>query len=135
MHKLTVPLVVFSLHLVVPITSYAQGVVPCGNQGQPSCDLCHVVVLVQNVSDLLVAIMTSVFVIALIVGGIWLNASTGSASMIGGVKKTLRSVVVGFIVVLAGWIIVDLFVALLVGGGSQTGAGSWQALSCMNTLP
>jgi len=95
--------------LLLPLVSQA-GLVPCGGEGQPACQLCHLFVLLDNVIDFfLIKIVLPVATLTIVIGGIMFFTSAGNPTKIGQAKSILTSVVIGLVIIFAAWLILGLF--------------------------
>jgi len=90
------------------------GIVPCGRPGTPDCQLCHFFVLAKNIitgSLQAVAILASLFVV---IGGILILTSGGSPEPMTKGKKAILFAVIGVVVALVAWVIINTVIGLLV---------------------
>ena len=96
---------------------YTDGILkglPCDT---PIRDLNTVLVFVRNiVSDFLLPIVGTVFVIMLIVGGILYISSAGNQQRVDSAKKTLTAAIIGLLIVTLAYAIIAIF-ANMIGGG------------------
>lgn len=116
----------------LPSLTYAQsGLVPCGGPSQSSCQFCHFVTLTQNIFLWLVEVMTIIYILVLVVSGIWMALSTGDVGTLSTIKKWIRRTTVGFIILLAAWTFTDLAVKFLVGSGAYAKTGPWSTVACV----
>lgn len=133
---------------VLPMTAQAlelRPLVPCGisekaTPGLPAsyykpCSICHVTILLDNIIDFLiyyVAIPGAGIMIA--VGGFMILIGAGSESRVGAGKKMITNAVIGLIIVLGGWLIVDTGIKVLTGDRSAENfvgtLGPWNAPKC-----
>lgn len=117
--------------LVTPIIAAAAGLVPCGGSGEPACQACYVVTLMNNVIGWLVTVLTVVVAIVFVVSGLKLVTSAGNTSVMEAAKKTISNTFIGFVIVLSAWLLVDFGMkALLNGGVGNVGAGPWNSIQC-----
>lgn len=125
--------------LVTPLLASAAGLVPCGGPSEPTCNTCHVAELLNNVLAWLVGILSIVFTIIFVVSGIRLVISAGSVSEKEAAKKMIMNAFIGFVIVLAGWLLVDLGMkALLTGGAGEINSpapGPWNTIQCSTQTP
>lgn len=115
------------LLFLVPIFSYAAGLVPCGGTGEEACQSCHVLELIDKVVDWLVAILTIITAIIIVFSGLRLVTSFGNASAMQQAKSLINNCIVGFIIVLAGWLLIDLVMKSLLNDQAY---GVWNELQC-----
>jgi hypothetical protein len=142
------------LIFLFPLTAGAQGtcnfppckggLVPCGRQcDDPDteiceacpCTICHFFVLVKRVIDFLVKnIIFPVLVIVVAIGGTILLTSAGNEAKVKEGKSILTSAVIGMVLALAGWLIVNTLVFFLTGeqkGGVATiFTQPWNKIDC-----
>lgn len=120
--------------------SVGGGLVPCGNSGSP-CTLCHLFLLVKNVSDWIFRAMTYIAFAVLVAMGILYIVSAGSTQLIGMAKKGIWASLIGFTVVLLGWVAINVFLMVLADGTLASGTatfsiktnGSWFEFNCDTT--
>lgn len=104
----------FIIAILVPASALAQGLVPCGNAGQPSCTLCHLYVLAKNVIDFgLFDLALPIAVIMLLIGGIILLTSMGSPEKLTRGKAILVNTLIGLVIAFAAWIIIATLLGTL----------------------
>jgi hypothetical protein len=127
--------VLFVLFLIsiflAPVAAQA-GLVPCGGEGQDRCTLCHLVVGIQGLLDYGRKIMTYVALAMIGVGGIMYTVSAGNEALMTQAKGLLGKVLVGFVIILGAWIIVNYSLILLSANGNLgvQNAGSWSEFKC-----
>lgn len=83
------------------------GLVPCGSPGQEPCTTEHVVAFANNVITWLISILGVIAVIALIITGFKLVVSAGNPSAWSAAKEMFTNIVIGIIIILAAWLVVD----------------------------
>ncbi|MBZ9578270.1 TrbC/VirB2 family protein [Patescibacteria group bacterium] len=114
------------------------GLVPCGrlvddpgtalDESAP-CTLCHILVLFKRVVDYVtVNIIFPLAVLMFVISGIMLLTATGDPEKIRGGKKLLKATVIGLVIVLAAWLIVNTIVVFLTPAGSPF--QSWHTINC-----
>lgn len=105
--------------LVVPSAESA-GLVTCSG---PDCNLCSFVTMVNNLVAWLVGFLTLAAVLAIVYAGFKLVVSGGDEGAMTDAKKMLTNIVIGFVIVLSAWLIVDTLMKALVAPG--VGFGVW----------
>jgi len=116
--------------LNIPMFVYAQqGLVPCGRAGQADCQTCHVVQLVSGVNAWLVGILSIVAAILFVIAGFRLVTSNGNSSVLQDAKNMIINAAIGFVIVLAAWLLLDLFMKSLLSDTEQ-GLGPWNEIAC-----
>jgi hypothetical protein len=123
------------------------GIVPCGrscdNPATPDdetkiCTLCHLLILIQNITNWILMVMTYIAFAVLVAMGILYIVSTGKPQLIGMAKNGIWAALVGFAIVLLGWVAINVILMVLADGtlGSDTASfsiktnGSWFTYSC-----
>jgi len=120
-----IPLLTLTLFLLAPETVSAQLVplvplVQCDGV-KVECDLCAFVQMFDRIEKWLVAILTLVAVMLMVYAGFKMVSSTGNPSAVQEAKKLLVNVLIGFVIVLAAWVIVDTLLKALMGDTAQVG--------------
>lgn len=122
--------VVLSLLLLTPWLVSAQGFVTCVGR---ECNLCHLISTGQNLLNWLVAILTVVAVMVLVYAGYRLVSSGGNTEVRDLAKQILINVIVGYIIVLAAWLLVDTGMRMLLNQaifGPSGSFGPWNRVEC-----
>jgi len=114
--------------VALPQFVFAAGLVPCGGPNEPSCQFCHVAQLLSNINTWLVQILSILLPIILVVGGLILVTSVGNVQRKGLVRKIIANAIVGFIIVVAAWFIVDFVLKALVTTPQLS--GPWNSIQC-----
>jgi hypothetical protein len=103
----------------LPILASAAGLVPCGGRGEPECGLEHLIGLGNNIITFLIGLATLVAVILLAIGGFKLVISQGNPGAMEDAKKRIWNVLIGFLIILLAWLVVETILTLLTGGGFE----------------
>jgi|AntRauTorcE11898_2_1112593.scaffolds.fasta_scaffold09650_3 hypothetical protein len=120
--------------LNIPVVVFAQetkGLVPCGRDGQAECQTCHVVQLVSGVNAWLVGILSIAAAIMFMIAGFKLVTANGNPGVLQDAKGMIVNVAIGFVIVLAAWLLLDLFMKSLLSDSEQ-GLGPWSQISCVD---
>lgn len=130
MQKFLVALGVMAYLFVVPISVGASGLVPaCGGAGEPGCQACYVVELVNNVVTWLVMILGVIAAILIVVSGVRLVVSGGNVGAMEEAKRSMTNLIIGYLIVLSAWLALDYGLkVLLIGDGAF---GVWNEVSCV----
>lgn len=109
---------ILTLLLSLPILVLAQdsGLVPCG-YGNNLCDTSDVADFVNGLISYLITMLGIIAVIVLVVVGIQLVTSAGNESAWKAAKERFTNVVIGIVIILAAWLIVDTIMRALTGSG------------------
>ena len=90
----------------------AAGLVPCGEKGNP-CNACHAMGMVNNLISYLFTIITFLAVMVIMYAGVKLVTSQGNASEWEEAKGMMTNMIVGFVIVLSAWLVVDTLMKML----------------------
>ncbi len=126
------------LSLLVLFSAYTQvayaGLVNCGgtsNGGFRECGLCDLVTVAMNVLDFLVTTTAVLATLLFINAGILYLFSGGEPGKIARAHKIFTSTLIGFVIVLAAWLIIDLLMAwFFTGDLSKAFVGDWNTVLC-----
>ncbi len=121
----------FFIFLFIPFLTYA-GLVPCGGEGQPECEICHLFVLLQNVINFilwqvlpyLIPLMIIAAGVVMIVAYVDLNKGP---EWIKRSREILKNIAIGIVLVYASWIIVNVFFQIIgvIGWQGLEAGGEW----------
>jgi hypothetical protein len=109
--------------------SWPGPLVPCGrsDQNEP-CTVCHAGELAKNLFDLIIKyLMPVAAVIALMVGGFFFFFGGANESALKTGKTIIRNTLIGVLIVLAAWLVVNTLVHALF---PQNVANSWYKFQC-----
>ncbi len=114
-----------------------QGLVPCGrNTGTDAerapCTLCHFVIGFQRLIQYGLYMVTTVALAGIFIAGVMYIISSGQENMITMAKRFLTASLIGFTVVLGGWLIVNvtLWIVSAKGNLGVERAESWWQFKC-----
>ena len=116
-------IVIFSL----PTLTFAAGVVPCGGTNEPVCQACHIVQLGQKLLEWFIGIMASVIALIFAIGGMKMVMSGGSEG-VSEAKSMMTNSVIGFIILLSSYLVVDTLMKLFV---DESKFGTWNEIQCV----
>lgn len=115
--------------------------VPCGRStndpGTPNidetnqCTLCHLFLMSKNVFDLIFSLVIVAAILFITIGGVVYIVSTGNSNLVAMAKNIIKKTLIGFTLMLAGWLLVyTLLTFLSTGDMVGKGTGSWFEFSC-----
>lgn len=117
----------FTLLLVNPSQSLAAGLVPCGGPGEDPCQTCHVIELTNNVFNWAAINLGILFVILIVVLGLYLVTASGSDAKTK-VRRLISNIIVGYMIFLGVWFIVSFFLRLMADDETY---GMWDKIQCV----
>lgn len=109
--------------VLFPAISLAQGTdpeygfVPCGNKGQEACTTEDAVTFANNMISWLITMLGVIAVIAFVYTGFKLLTSGGSTGEWSKAKSMFTNIVIGIIIILAAWLVVDTIMRALTDRG------------------
>lgn len=138
MKKFTIRYVVASLlyfaafFIFTPTTSQAAGLVPCGGRGESPCTLCHFVVGMQGLIKWGMGVAIIAGIAAITIAGAMYVVSAGNTGMIDKAKSAMKNVVIGLVVMVSAWLIINYGMLLL---GAKSGlVGTWYKFDATCTV-
>ena len=139
---------ILALFLATPLYIYAQsvgaeGLVPCGAVSSSNysllnpnyylqataCNFCYLAKLIQNVVNFLVMVTIPISVAMFAWAGILFFTATGDPKRINRARSIFRSVLIGFIITITGWLVVQVVLQSITRGDFYT-ANNWVNLNC-----
>ncbi|MCF7815552.1 MAG: pilin [Candidatus Pacebacteria bacterium] len=129
--KRTLLVVFLALLISVPALTFAgEGIVPCDG---PDCQACDFVELGQKLISWFIGIMATIIALMFAFGGMKMVMSGGSTEAISQARTTMTNSVVGFVILLSGYLIVDTALKLLLNEGALL--GPWNEIQCVPGIP
>ena len=109
------PIWIFSIGILVRAqVANPQGLVTCGNPGQPDCTWGALMALVQTVFTFaLKYIAIPVAVIMILFGGITMATSAGNEGKFKKGREIITATFIGLVIVFAAWLIINTVVNFL----------------------
>jgi len=127
----TVILVFFFLSLAGQILAICEGsLVPCGGTSQPTCQFCHIFVLINNIiSFILTCLAPIVAGLMLVIGGLYLLAAGPSPEKVSQAKSIITAAVIGIVIIFVAWVFLNTFLDAI-GVAEWTGLKTWWEIKC-----
>ncbi len=101
----------------LPIVVSAAGLVPCGGPGEAACNTDFVVSFVSGLINFLISMLGVIAMIVLVYAGFRMVVSMGNEAEWTKAKSLFTNVIIGIILILAAWLIVDTIMRVLTGEG------------------
>jgi hypothetical protein len=114
---------------------FSGGIVPqeCrGSSTVANCDLCSLAQMGQNLANFFLGVTIPAAALLFAWAGILYFSSRGNPGQIEQAHKVFRSVVIGFVIALSAWVLVNTVMNMLIQGGDLK-SWSWSTLSCTDT--
>ena len=127
------------LFLFIPQVIFGQetspGLVTCtGAGGDNPCDFCDFVAMVNGIIQWSFGILATIAVLGLVIAGFRLVTSAGNPDAMSAAKNMFSNVIIGFVIVLSAWLIVDTLIKTLVGEDSEFGIwNEFSTADCENS--
>jgi hypothetical protein len=118
--------ILFLLLLTPGVTLAA--LVPCSG---PDCNVCSLVALGQHILTFLIEIGVAIAAIGFAVAGYYMVTSGGDPGQVTKARTIFTNVLIGFIILLAAWLIVDTVMKMLVDNQKL---GPWNELICASSV-
>lgn len=132
MKTLLIGLVLGMSLFALPAATYAAGsLIPCGGAGadQHPCQACDVVTLANNVIAWLVGFLSAIAVLIIVYAGIKLVTAGGNRHAMEEAKGMMTNLIIGYLIVLGGWLVMDYIMKALVNDDASF--GPWNTISCV----
>jgi len=102
--------------ILVPDTTYAQagGLVPCNG---PECNLCHLAQLAEKVINFIVQISFVIAALLFAYAGFLYFTAGSDPGKVSSAHKILTDTIVGIIIILTAWLVVNVILTVLTGKG------------------
>jgi hypothetical protein len=128
--KMNILIVLVLVSLVWVEPTFAAGLVPdCEGA---SCGSCHLVQLGNNVLKWLIGVLFVVFAILIAVGGFEMVTSGGNPAAKTSAKSKITNALIGILILLAGWLLVDTLIrGLLSDGSGKIDGRFWYEVECV----
>lgn len=122
----------FALSAAMPAYGFTGPIVPCGGSGQAPCTFCDLGVLVVNLTKFMMEnVVIPAAALLIVSGGILILISGPSEDRLKLGKDIITKTIVGAVIVLLAWLMVDTAIKVLTVGGRQFKgvAGPWNELT------
>jgi len=136
-------LIIFSLSLLmfgsqsVFAATPPHGIASLAGCSGTDCSACNVVYMANGGINWLIGITFIIFAVIMVIAGIGLVTSGGNQSALDAAKSKFTNAIIGLIIILSAWLIVDTIMRGLVGnegkldnGGEMSGWLFWSQVEC-----
>ncbi len=108
----------------------AAGLVPCGGSTEPACSWCSLMQLFKNIIDFMLYLIFPLAAVMIVVGGFNIMTAAGSPAKISKGREIITAAVVGLLIALFSYFIIDTIVKVIAVGWENAGLGPWNQLNC-----
>lgn len=98
--------------------------------GEPSCSLCDLLTLIDNVVKFTTQIAVLLVVIFIIWGAFLILTSAGDTKRVASGRKIITGTVVGLIIILGAWIIISTTFLVITGSYEGIMPMPWYRITC-----
>jgi hypothetical protein len=120
------PMTMISVDGLSVLSADAAGLVPCDGSAENPCNACAFTLMANNLIQFLFTLLTLGAVLMIVYAGFQMVVSQGDPGAWSKAKGMLTSIIIGFIIILSAWLVVDTVIKTLVD--SSTGLGMWNQL-------
>jgi hypothetical protein len=114
--------------LSFPFLAFAQqGLVPCSGE---DCTVCHLWQMFDNIVKFLVQISFAAGALGVAVGGFFIMTAGGSENRIRQGREILKTVIVGILIVLLSWVVLNTLFQILAKGIQGWDPRFWYEIRC-----
>lgn len=110
--KIAILPVIIGAVTLFPMPAFAAIVPECA-LASGGCQICDIFALLGNVAEFILTVMSSVVVLAIIIGGIYWLVSFGNAERVDRGKQIITAAFIGMAFVLGGYLLVNVTLATL----------------------
>ena len=125
----------FFAFLIVPDVTMAQtapgGVVTCNGT---DCSACNLVQMINTIIGYLFGAVGLIFAVIMMKAGFGLVTSGGNTAALSAAKSHFQNALIGLLIVMAAWLVVDIIMRSLMKGGTGDieGWGPWSEVRCQD---
>jgi len=115
-----------------PFAPEAQAqIVQCGGRAQAACTFCDFFVLIYNVIQFALFTLGPVLVALMImIGGFYILTGAGNPAQVQKGKNTVTWAILGYVLMMASWMIVNTIFVVIDLNVSWSGLGKWYEINC-----
>ncbi|NCN94766.1 hypothetical protein GW888_00865 [Candidatus Wolfebacteria bacterium] len=117
------------INKVKKIILNAAGLVPCGTSETPACNWCYFGALASNIIDFMMYLVFPLAAVMIVVGGIFIMTSGGSSARFSKGKEIITAAVIGILIALLSWIIIDTIIQTIAVGWKGIVPTPWNKIN------
>lgn len=131
MKKFIPSLILFSIFCFLFSIGAAQAaLVPCGTSTTHPCTACDFGQLAINIVNFLLNIILPLAAVMIVIGGITIATAGDNPGKVSKGKEIITAAVVGILIALLSWIIIDTIIKVVAVGWSNLNIGPWNKINC-----
>jgi hypothetical protein len=124
MFKITFIIFYILFFILIPLNMTQAGLVPCGPGAGAACAWPDFYRLVKNIIDFMINLVFPISAVMIVVGGIMIMTAGDSSGRAATGKEIITAAVVGLLIALLSWLIIDTIMKILTNGR----LGPWNQL-------
>ncbi len=129
MNKKIIWFIAFIL-LLLPIVSFAKGLVPCGGTGgERPCTSCDFLTLIQRIITFGLKLTFIVAIVLIIIAGFNVMFSGGDSGKVAKAWGGVKNVIIGLAIILVAWVVVNTLLYYFAPGLPRL-QRTWYKLEC-----
>ncbi|OGZ60957.1 MAG: hypothetical protein A2919_00420 [Candidatus Spechtbacteria bacterium RIFCSPLOWO2_01_FULL_43_12] len=106
-------------------------IVQCGGRGQAACTFCDFFILIHNAIEFALFNLGPVLVALMImIGGFYILTGAGNPAQVAKGKNTVQWAILGYVLMMAAWLIVNTIFMVIDLNTSWAGLGKWYEINC-----
>lgn len=114
----------------VPQAGQARGLVPCGGYGESPCNIYHIFYIIALVTNWLVVVAGLFATYQIVNAGFWMITTMGSEEKITTNKKMMTNAIVGMVMVMMAYLMVNTTVNIILSSKCKVNLSSpWDYVS------
>ncbi len=127
--KIMLPVWIFTFFLIPASVSEAQfgGFVTCNGA---DCSACNLVEMANTIIDWLFGFVFLLFAVQMTIAGFGLVTSGGNTSALSDAKSKFQNAIIGLIIMMSAWLLIDTIMKGLLPDGQLSGWGPWSEVKC-----
>jgi|GEM_PF-787971 len=130
LQTITISLVCLCIYAFTPDVVSAQVPLASPCEGT-TCSSCDLVDMGNNLIQWLIGVVTVLFAVVMAIAGFQLVTAGGNPSALQSAKEKFTNGIIGFIIILSAWLLVDTIMKGLVGNNGQVNGGLfWAEIEC-----
>ena len=106
---------------------FVETIVPCGREGTPDCNLCHLWHLASNIINFLTFnLAIPAAVLLFVAAGVIFLISGGSQERVSLAKSIFTNTIIGLVIIFCSWMLIDTLVKTIANPGfTEAGEVVW----------
>lgn len=125
--KKIIPITALLLLAISMASAQTSGLVPCGNPGQPACNVCSFLEMVKIILNFGIQVSFAFAALFITWGAFVIMTAGGSEQRVTEGKKMMTTAIIGMVIILSSWLILGTVVQILAGSPTKL---PWTEIKC-----